>query len=104
MEPMENMPCRNILGQICVNQFLVESDTVTTFEHQKTPVQMMKFSVSPVFGIVSGAKHLSDLSKLVEGLKGLVTLDPTVQCIISGEENSTLEEDHACIPMDIQTQ
>lgn len=51
------------------------------------PVQVMKFSVSPVVRVAVEAKNPSDLPKLVEGLKRLAKSDPMVQCSIeeSGE-------------------
>nr|KAF6369070.1 hypothetical protein mMyoMyo1_010475 [Myotis myotis] len=33
VEPMEGMPCGNIVGLVDVDQFLVKTGTITTFEH-----------------------------------------------------------------------
>lgn len=114
-EPIENVPCGNICGLVGVDQFLVKTGTITTFEHAHN-LKVMKFSVSPVVRVAVEAKNPADLPKLVEGLKRLAKSDPMVQCIIeeSGEQIvagagelhleiclKDLEEDHACIPIKI---
>ncbi|KAI3368873.1 hypothetical protein L3Q82_025855 [Scortum barcoo] len=113
VEPIEDVPCGNIVGLVGVDQFLVKTGTITTFEHAHN-MKVMKFSVSPVVRIAVEAKNPADLPKLVEGLKRLSKSDPMVQCIIeeSGEHIvagagelhleiclKDLEEDHACIPL-----
>ncbi|XP_029938726.1 elongation factor 2 [Salarias fasciatus] len=112
-EPIEDVPCGNIVGLVGVDQFLVKTGTITTFEHSHN-MRVMKFSVSPVVRVAVEAKNPADLPKLVEGLKRLSKSDPMVQCIIeeSGEHIvagagelhleiclKDLEEDHACIPL-----
>ncbi|XP_041659098.1 elongation factor 2-like [Cheilinus undulatus] len=113
VEPIEDVPCGNIVGLVGVDQFLVKTGTITTFE-QAHNMRVMKFSVSPVVRVAVGAKNPADLPKLVEGLKRLSKSDPMVQCIIeeSGEHIiagagelhleiclKDLEEDHACISL-----
>jgi len=112
-EPIEDVPCGNIVGLVGVDQFLVKTGTITTFENAHN-MRVMKFSVSPVVRVAVEAKNPGDLPKLVEGLKRLAKSDPMVQCIIeeSGEHIvagagelhleiclKDLEEDHACIPL-----
>lgn len=112
-EPIEEVPCGNIVGLVGVDQFLVKTGTISTFEHAHN-LKVMKFSVSPVVRIAVEAKNPADLPKLVEGLKRLSKSDPMVQCIIeeSGEHIvagagelhleiclKDLEEDHAGIPL-----
>jgi len=112
-EPIEDVPCGNICGLVGVDQFLVKTGTITTFEHAHN-LKTMKFSVSPVVRVAVEPKDASQLPKLVEGLKRLAKSDPMVQCIIeeSGEHIvagagelhleiclKDLEEDHACIPI-----
>jgi elongation factor 2 len=114
-EPIENVPCGNICGLVGVDQFLVKTGTITTFENAHN-LKVMKFSVSPVVRVAVEAKNPADLPKLVEGLKRLAKSDPMVQCIIeeSGEHIvagagelhleiclKDLEEDHACIPIKV---
>jgi len=114
-EPIENVPCGNICGLVGVDQFLVKTGTITTFENAHN-LRVMKFSVSPVVRVAVEAKNPADLPKLVEGLKRLAKSDPMVQCIIeeSGEHIvagagelhleiclKDLEEDHACIPIKV---
>uniref|UniRef100_A0A672NE27 Eukaryotic translation elongation factor 2 n=1 Tax=Sinocyclocheilus grahami TaxID=75366 RepID=A0A672NE27_SINGR len=113
VEPIEDVPCGNIVGLVGVDQFLVKTGTITTFENAHN-MRIMKFSVSPVVRVAVEAKNPADLPKLVEGLKRLAKSDPMVQCIIeeSGEHIvagagelhleiclKDLEEDHACIPL-----
>uniref|UniRef100_A0A4W4HEH7 Tr-type G domain-containing protein n=1 Tax=Electrophorus electricus TaxID=8005 RepID=A0A4W4HEH7_ELEEL len=113
VEPIEDVPCGNIVGLVGVDQFLVKTGTITTYEHAHN-MRVMKFSVSPVVRVAVEAKNPADLPKLVEGLKRLAKSDPMVQCIIeeSGEHIvagagelhleiclKDLEEDHACIPL-----
>ena len=113
VEPIEDVPCGNICGLVGVDQFLVKTGTISTFD-QAHNLKVMKFSVSPVVRVAVECKNSSDLPKLVEGLKRLAKSDPMVQCTIeeSGEHIiagagelhleiclKDLEEDHACIPI-----
>jgi len=113
IEPIEDVPCGNIVGLVGVDQYLVKTGTISTYEHAHN-LKVMKFSVSPVVRVAVEAKNPSELPKLVEGLKRLAKSDPMVQCIIeeSGEHIvagagelhleiclKDLEEDHACIPL-----
>ncbi len=81
-EPIENVPCGNICGLVGVDQFLVKTGTITTFENAHN-LKVMKFSVSPVVRVAVEPKNPADLPKLVEGLKRLAKSDPMVQvCIL----------------------
>jgi len=112
-EAIEDVPCGNIVGLVGVDQYLVKTGTITTYE-QAHNMKVMKFSVSPVVRVAVEAKNPADLPKLVEGLKRLAKSEPMVQCIIeeSGEHIvagagelhleiclKDLEEDHAQIPL-----
>ncbi|XP_031557605.1 translation elongation factor 2-like [Actinia tenebrosa] len=113
IEPIPDVPCGNIVGLVGVDQFLVKTGTITTYD-QAHNLKVMKFSVSPVVRVAVEPKNPSDLPKLVEGLKRLSKSDPMVQCTIaeSGEHIvagagelhleiclKDLEEDHAGIPL-----
>jgi len=113
VEPIEDVPCGNICGLVGVDQFLVKTGTITTFQDAHN-MKVMKFSVSPVVRVAVECKNPADLPKLVEGLKRLAKSDPMVQCMIeeSGEHIiagagelhleiclKDLEEDHAGIPI-----
>jgi len=113
IEPLETCPAGNIVGLVGVDQFLVKTGTITTFEKAHN-IKVMKFSVSPVVRVAVECKNPSDLPKLVEGLKRLSKSDPMVQIMIeeSGEHIiagagelhleiclKDLEEDHAAIPL-----
>ncbi|XP_072166752.1 eukaryotic translation elongation factor 2-like [Diadema setosum] len=112
-EAIEDVPCGNIVGLVGVDQFLVKTGTITTYENAHN-LKVMKFSVSPVVRVAVEAKDPSQLPKLVEGLKRLAKSDPMVQCtteesgehIVAGAGElhleiclKDLEEDHACIPL-----
>ncbi|XP_071795052.1 elongation factor 2b-like [Asterias amurensis] len=112
-EPIEDVPCGNIVGLVGVDQYLVKTGTISSYEKAHN-IKTMKFSVSPVVRVAVEAKNPADLPKLVEGLKRLAKSDPMVQCTIeeSGEHIvagagelhleiclKDLEEDHACIPL-----
>jgi elongation factor 2 len=113
VEAIEDVPCGNIVGLVGVDQYLVKTGTITTYE-QAHNMKVMKFSVSPVVRVAVEVKNPADLPKLVEGLKRLSKSDPMVQ--ISTEESGEhiiagagelhleiclkdLEEDHACVPI-----
>jgi elongation factor 2 len=113
VEQIEDVPCGNIVGLVGVDQYLVKTGTITTFE-QAHNMKVMKFSVSPVVKVAVEAKNPADLPKLVEGLKRLSKSDPMVQIqtcesgehIIAGAGElhleiclKDLEEDHACVPI-----
>jgi len=112
-EPIEDVPCGNICGLVGVDQFLVKTGTITTFENAHN-MKQMKFSVSPVVRVAVEPKDPQHLPKLVEGLKRLAKSDPMVltlteesgEHIVAGAGElhleiclKDLEEDHACIPL-----
>ena len=78
VESIEDVPCGNIAGLVGVDQFLVKTGTITTFENAHN-MRVMKFSVSPVVRVAVECKNPGDLPKLVEGLKRLAKSDPMVQ-------------------------
>jgi len=112
-EPIEDVPCGNICGLVGVDQYLVKTGTLTTFEAAHN-MKMMKFSVSPVVRVAVEPKDPQHLPKLVEGLKRLAKSDPMVltlteesgEHIVAGAGElhleiclKDLEEDHAGIPL-----
>jgi len=80
-EPIEDVPCGNVCGLVGVDQFIVKTGTITTFENAHN-MRVMKFSVSPVVRVAVECKNPADLPKLVEGLKRLAKSDPLVQVLI----------------------
>lgn len=112
-EPIEDVPCGNICGLVGVDQFLVKTGTLTTFDECHN-MKQMKFSVSPVVRVAVEPKDPQHLPKLVEGLKRLAKSDPMVltlteesgEHIVAGAGElhleiclKDLEEDHAGIPI-----
>jgi len=112
-EPIEDVPCGNICGLVGVDQFLVKTGTLSTFENAHN-MKQMKFSVSPVVRVAVEPKDPQHLPKLVEGLKRLAKSDPMVltlteesgEHIVAGAGElhleiclKDLEEDHAAIPL-----
>jgi len=113
IEAIDDIPCGNLCGLVGVDQYLVKTGCITTFEGAHN-MKQMKFSVSPVVRVAVQCKNPADLPKLVEGLKRLAKSDPMVQIyseesgehIIAGAGElhleiclKDLEEDHACIPI-----
>merc|ERR1711970_1595718 len=113
VEAIEDVPCGNIVGLVGVDQYLIKTGTISTYD-QAHNMKVMKFSVSPVVRVAVEAKNPADLPKLVEGLKRLSKSDPMVviQTAESGEHIiagagelhleiclTDLEEDHACVPI-----
>jgi elongation factor 2 len=86
VEAVDSVPCGNTCGLVGVDQYLVKTGTITTYE-QAYPLRTMKYSVSPVMRVAVAPKDPADLPKLVEGLKRMAKSDPLVQCTIheSGE-------------------
>ena len=78
IEPIEDVPCGNICGLVGVDQFLVKTGSITTFDAAHN-MKQMKFSVSPVVRVAVECKNPAELPKLVEGLKRLSKSDPMVQ-------------------------
>ncbi|CAI8502926.1 unnamed protein product [Hanseniaspora opuntiae] len=89
VEPIDDCPAGNIVGLVGIDQFLLKSGTLTTYESAHN-MKVMKFSVSPVVQVAVEVKNANDLPKLVEGLKRLSKSDPMY-----------LENDHAGIPLKI---
>ncbi|CEP60297.1 elongation factor 2 LALA0_S01e07492g [Lachancea lanzarotensis] len=115
VEPIDDCPAGNIVGLVGIDQFLLKTGTLTTYESAHN-MKVMKFSVSPVVQVAVEVKNANDLPKLVEGLKRLSKSDPCVLCTMSesgehivagtGELHleiclSDLENDHAGIPLKI---
>merc|ERR1712157_111355 len=113
IEAIDDVPCGNLVGLVGVDQYLVKTGCISTFEHAHN-MKQMKFSVSPVVRCAVQCKNPADLPKLVEGLKRLSKSDPMVQIqsdesgghIIAGAGElhleiclKDLEEDHAYVPI-----
>merc|ERR1712130_521293 len=113
IEAIDDVPSGNLVGLVGVDQYLVKTGCISTYEGAHN-MKQMKFSVSPVVRVAVQCKNPADLPKLVEGLKRLAKSDPMVQ-ILSEESGEhiiagagelhleiclkDLEEDHACIPI-----
>ncbi|MEJ1277489.1 hypothetical protein NN561_008406 [Cricetulus griseus] len=76
VEPIEDVPCGNIVGLVGVDQFLVKTGTITTFEHSHNMRVMKCIIEESGEHIIAGAGELH----LEICLKDL-------------------EEDHTCIPI-----
>jgi elongation factor 2 len=112
VENLPDCPCGNTIALVGIDQYLVKSGTLSTFE-SAFPIKAMKFSVAPVVRIAVEPKVASDLPSLVEGLNRLAKSDPCVQVshdknehIIAGAGElhleiclKDLEEDFAGIPI-----
>ncbi|CAM9129394.1 unnamed protein product [Phaeothamnion confervicola] len=79
VEQVQDVPAGNTCGLVGVDQYLLKSGTITTWEHAHC-IKTMKFSVSPVVRVAVEPKNSADLPKLVEGMKRLSKSDPMVLC------------------------
>jgi len=77
VEQVPDIPAGNTCGLVGVDQYLIKSGTITTFEGAHN-IRQMKYSVSPVVRVAVEVKNAADLPKLVEGLKRLAKSDPLV--------------------------
>ncbi|CEL92355.1 unnamed protein product [Vitrella brassicaformis CCMP3155] len=86
IEQVQDVPCGNTVGLVGVDQYILKSGTITTYEHAHN-IADMKYSVSPVVRVAVKPKDQKELPKLVEGLKRLSKSDPLVVCSVeeSGE-------------------
>merc|ERR1712078_542382 len=78
-EQIADVPCGNTVALVGVDQFILKSGTLSTFEDAHN-IADMKYSVSPVVKVAVKVKDGKDLPKLVEGLKKLSKSDPLVVC------------------------
>merc|ERR1719337_790043 len=78
-EQIADVPCGNTVALVGVDQYILKSATLSTFEDSHN-IAMMKYSVSPVVKVSVRPKDGKDLPKLVEGLKKLSKSDPLVVC------------------------
>lgn len=82
-EPVDYVPCGNLVGLGGIEHFITKSATLAGDEPVKAcPIRAMQFSVSPVVRIAVGCKNAADLPKLVEALKRLAKSDPLVACTV----------------------
>lgn len=79
---VNDVPCGNVVGLVGVDQFIMKTGTISTYEHAHN-MRVMKFSVSPVVRVAVQPKNPADLPKLVEGMKRLAQADPMVQVRLS---------------------
>lgn len=77
----DKVPCGNIIALSGVDQYLLKSGTITTYEFAHN-IKCMKFTVSPVVRVAVDPVNPSDLAKFIEGLKRLSRSDQLVQCEI----------------------
>ena len=78
-EQITDVPCRNTVAHVGMDQFPLKSGTPTTVEDAHNNA-VMKHSVSPVVKITVRPKDGKDLPKLFEGLKKLSKSVPLVVC------------------------
>merc|ERR1711998_285545 len=78
-EQIADVPCGNTVALVGVDQFILKSGTLSTFDDSHN-IADMKYSVSPVVKVSVKPKDGKDLPKMVEGLKKLSKSDPLVVC------------------------
>lgn len=83
-EPCDTMQCGNTVALVGIDQYVLKSCTVTS-DSKAYPIKTMKFSVSPVVRVSVLPKNVSELPKLIEGMKKLSKSDPCVQTYVTDE-------------------
>lgn len=78
-EAVSEVPCGNTIGLSGIDKYLIKSGTLSDYDDAHN-IRQMRYSVSPVVRVAVKPKNVSDLPKLIEGLKHLVRIDPLVQC------------------------
>ncbi len=78
-EIVSDVPCGNIVALVGVDQFLNKTGTISDCEESHN-IRAMKYSVSPVVRVAIKPKNLSELPKLIEGMKKLSQADALVVC------------------------
>eukprot|EP01069_Polyplicarium_translucidae_P005105 Polyplicarium_translucidae@DN2722_c0_g1_i1.p1 len=79
VEQVQDVPCGNTVGLVGIDQYLLKTGTISTFEDSHNLADM-KYSVSPVVRVAVKPKDSKELPKLVEGMKKLSKSDPLVVC------------------------
>eukprot|EP00389_Voromonas_pontica_P003048 GDKH01004518.1.p1 GENE.GDKH01004518.1~~GDKH01004518.1.p1 ORF type:complete len:835 (-),score=212.84 GDKH01004518.1:170-2674(-) len=79
VEQVPDVPCGNTVALVGIDQYLLKSGTITTFDNAFN-IADMKYSVSPVVRVAVKPKDMKDLPKLVAGLQKLSKSDPLVVC------------------------
>ncbi|XP_076274908.1 translation elongation factor 2-like [Rhynchophorus ferrugineus] len=77
VEVMEDVPSGNIYRLFGVDQFLVKSDTITTFTNKQN-LNIKEFGLSSIVCVAVEPKNPAHSEKPVEGLKRLAKSDPIV--------------------------
>ena len=95
VEPVEDVPCGNIVGLVGMDQFLVKNGTITTFEHAHN-MRVMKFSVSPIVRIAVEAKNPANLPKLVEGLNAWPSGTPQCRASLKSQGSTSSQGLASC--------
>lgn len=81
-EPMDEVPCGNIVGLVGIDQYLAKTGTLSDSKNAY-PIKPMKYSVSPVVRVAVEPKDVKDMNKLQQAMKKLTKSDPLVQCFQS---------------------
>ncbi|CAF4216770.1 unnamed protein product [Rotaria sp. Silwood2] len=83
IESIEDVPSGKSCGLGGIDEYLVRTGTITTFENAYN-LRVIKFSVTPVVHIAAKLTNPADLPKLAEDLKRLAKSDFMIQCNIEG--------------------
>ncbi len=79
-EFVQDVPCGNTCALVGVDQYLTKTGTISSHPEAHN-IRVMKYSVSPVVRVAVKPKNLSELPKLISGMKRLAKSDPLVLCI-----------------------
>lgn len=90
-EPIPEIPSGNIGCLGGIEQYVLKTATITTNPSKRPfPIRGMKFAVSPVVRVAVKAAKATELTKLINGLRKLVHVDPCVQVQLDKETGENI--------------
>ena len=89
VERVSEVPCGNTVGLVGIDKYLMKTGTLSTYKEAHN-IRPMKYSVAPVVRVAVKPKNVTDLPKLIEGLKSLQKADPLAQVITDKESGENI--------------
>ncbi|GJJ71251.1 elongation factor 2 [Entomortierella parvispora] len=80
-EPVGECSAGNVVGVVGIDQFLLQSGTISSSDCADT-IKDIHYSITPLVQVKVDAKDSKDLPKLLESLKNLSRMDPLVTTLI----------------------
>lgn len=91
VESDNEISCGNLCLLSGVGKFIAKSATISDESENINPIRDKKYSVAPVVRVAVKPKALSDLPKLIQGLRSLAKFDPFASCLIDETGEAHIE-------------